>query len=255
MYRLTFYLICVFLTLSGCSTTQVMTFPQRTVETVGPIAVEVDSFAGDVSVIVDESLQDATIDVVQRIEAYEENDLLVKRVDWTTQVNQTATGEVLTVRVSCDDNPLQTIFADTVITAPSIDNVTVRTHKGNVHVFGSSGTLDIHTSDGDVLVATPLVMNERVLIENVRGDIRYRIREESSGQIDLTAISGTATFNMRFGEGAILPGSTGERLKATFNNGQNDVVMRTVEGDITVDVVKRPIQDMPVFDFKWPLWQ
>ncbi|MEE2819513.1 MAG: DUF4097 family beta strand repeat-containing protein [Planctomycetota bacterium] len=255
MNRLTFYLICVFIALSGCSTKQVMTFPKRTLETAGPIAVDVQSFAGDVTIIVDETIQDATIDVVQRIEGFEENEDPVKRIDWTSRIDQSSSGETLRLTLNCDSNPLQTVFADAVVRAPSIDNVTIRTKKGDVDVFGMTGTLDIKTSDGDVLVATPLPMNEHVTIETVRGDIRYRVREESAGRIDLTAVSGTAAFNMRFGEGIILPGSTGEKLKASFNHGQNNVVMRTVEGDITVDIVQNPIGDMPAFDFEWPLWQ
>ncbi len=255
MNRLTFYLICVFFALSGCSTKQVMTFPQRTLEIAGPIAVNVESFAGNVTVIVDESLQNATIDVIQRIEAYVENEEPIKQIDWTSQIARSSSGEILRLALNCDSNPLQTIFADTVVRAPSIDSVTIRTKKGDVDVLGVTGTLEIKTSDGDVLVATPLPMNERVTIETVRGDIRYRVREESAGKIDLTAISGTAAFNMRFGEGAILPGTTGEKLKASFNQGQNDIVMRTVEGDITVDIVQNPIGDMPPFEFKWPLWQ
>ncbi len=255
MNRLTFYLICVFFVASGCSTKQVMTFPQRTLETAGPIAVDVQSFAGDVTVIVDESLQNATIDVVQRIEAYADNDEPVKQINWTSQIDQSSSGEILMLELNCDSNPLQTVFADAVVRAPSIDNVTIRTKKGDVDVFGVTGMLEIKTSDGDVLVATPLPMDDRVTIETVRGDIRYRVREESTGKIDLTAVSGTAAFNLRYGDGVILPGSTGEKLRASLNHGQNDVVMRTVEGDITVEVVQNPIGDMPPFEFKWPLWQ
>ena len=255
MNRLTFYLICVFFVASGCSSKQVMTFPQRTLETAGPVAVDIQSFAGDVTVIVDESLQNATIDVVQRIEAYPEHEEPVKQIDWTTSIDKSSSGEILMLKLTCDSNPLQTVFADAVVRAPMIDNVTIRTKKGDVDVFGVTGTLEIKTSDGDVLVATPLPMNEQVTIETVRGDIRYRVREESAGKIDLTAVSGTTAFNMRFGEGVILPGSTGEKLRASFNHGQNDVVMRTVEGDITVDIVQNPIRDMPPFEFDWPLWQ
>jgi hypothetical protein len=97
-------------------------------------------------------------------------------------------------------------------------------------------------------------MNEQVTVENRRGNIVYRVRSESSGLIDATAINGEATLDVRYGNAVILPGSTGVHLAARFNDGVNPITMRTVEGNIRIFVVPDPIGSEPLFDTDWISW-
>jgi hypothetical protein len=97
-------------------------------------------------------------------------------------------------------------------------------------------------------------MNEAVTVENRRGNIVYRVRSESRGIIDATAINGEATLDLRQGNAVILPGSTGDHLSAVFNEGTNQITMRTVDGNARVFVVPDPIGSEPFFDTEWISW-
>ena len=97
-------------------------------------------------------------------------------------------------------------------------------------------------------------MNEDVLIENRRGDIVYRVRAESSGSIDATAMNGEASLDLRYGQAVILPGSTGDHLVAEFNGGKNSLIMRTVDGNVRIFVVADPVGSEPWISTEWLTW-
>ena len=163
-------------------------------------------------------------------------------------------GEVVHVVATCDDDPLHLVSANIVVRAKDIHGVTILNRSGDIVVQGSSGPMRLETSDGDVRIVTPLVMNEQVLVENRRGNIIYRVRSESSGMINATAIGGEATLDLRQGNAVILPGSTGDHLSAQFNDGVNPITMRTVEGDIRIHVNPDPIGSEPLFSPDWISW-
>ena len=98
------------------------------------------------------------------------------------------------------------------------------------------------------------MINSAVTIENRRGNIVFRVRGESSGIIDATAIGGDASLDLRQGEATILPGSTGDHLVAKFNGGTNAITMRTVDGNIRIHVVADPIGSEPLFSTDWISW-
>ena len=126
--------------------------------------------------------------------------------------------------------------------------------NGDVTLLGISGAIDIQTKDGNVRVVTPLMMNERVSIETRRGDIVYRVRGESSGIIDATAMYGAVALDVKEGDATILPGSTGDHLVSSFNGGTNPIIMRTVNGDIRIYVVADPVGSEPLFNTDWVSW-
>jgi len=251
MRRFSFAIFILFL--SGCQSSQVLTFEPTTLATIGPVAIEVTSFAGDVTIIADESQQSTTVHVEQRDDGYQ-GENLTPRFQWHSRIEPSDLGQMVIVEATTQDDALHTLHADIVITAPSVQGIKVQTTRGDVSAYGISGSVHIQTNDGDVRIVTPLVMNEEVFIENRRGDITMRIRGESSGTIDATAMNGKASLNVRHGEVVILPGSTGDHVMARFNLGTNQYVMRTVDGDIRISVVEDPIGDEPWFDFEWFSW-
>jgi DUF4097 and DUF4098 domain-containing protein YvlB len=161
---------------------------------------------------------------------------------------------MLSVEATCDNDSLRSLYADITIRAPFIHNVAIHTQRGDVTVVGTSGSLTIQTSDGDVRVVTPYALNQKVTIENRRGNIVYRVSGTSSGIIDATAMNGAASLNVRQGDTIILPGTTGDHLIAIFNDGLNPIVMRTVEGDIRIYVLENPAANEPWFTADWVSW-
>jgi|TARA_B100000959_G_C14925295_1_gene601270 hypothetical protein len=240
--------------LVGCQSQQVVNFNTATLQTRGPVEIDVQSFGGDVTIIVDETVEGTQV-FANQLElgtdgVPEPNVQMVCNTNIETGVN----GETVHVIATCDDNPLGLIRAEIVIKAKSIHGVSVITANGDVTLLGVSGAINIETKDGDVRVVTPLVMNEPVSIENRRGHIVYRVRGESSGMIDATAMNGEVALDLRQGDTTVLPGSTGDHLEANFNGGTNPIVMRTVNGDVRIYVVADPVGSEPLFNTDWISW-
>ncbi|MBT4530639.1 MAG: hypothetical protein HOC27_05490 [Phycisphaerae bacterium] len=240
--------------LAGCRATQVVNLNEVSLVTTGPVAVNIQSFGGTVTVIADPDIAGAVVSANQ----YEDGlgTVPVPRLYMvcSTFIENGPLGEVVHVVATCDDDPLHLVSANIVVRAKDIHGVTILNRSGDIVVQGSSGPMRLETSDGDVRIVTPLVMNEQVLVENRRGNIIYRVRSESSGMINATAIGGEATLDLRQGNAVILPGSTGDHLSAQFNDGVNPITMRTVEGDIRIYVNPDPIGSEPLFSTDWISW-
>ena len=248
--------ICFILTLAltGCQSTYVLNLPPATLDVDGPISVDVRSFGGHVTLIADPDVSGAVISVVQRDIGNDANREPVSRIGWTARVEVGPFGEVLSVVARSDEDSLRSLHADITIRAPIIHGVVIRTQRGDVAVVGTSGPLKIQTSDGDVRVTTPYPLNEAVTIENRRGNIVYRVSGDSTGDIDATAMNGSASLDLRQGNAIIHHGTTGDHLVATFNDGTNRIVMRTVDGDIRIYVLENPAANEPWFTADWTSW-
>jgi predicted regulator of Ras-like GTPase activity (Roadblock/LC7/MglB family) len=242
------------LALAGCQSQQVVDFDTALLPTRGPVAIDVQSFAGNVTIIADPSIVGTQVQATQLELGLDEVPERSVHMTCSTTIETGITGEIVHVVATCDDNALGLISAEIVIRANSIHGVSVTTSNGNVTLLGISGAVDVTTRDGNVRIVTPLVMNERVSVENRRGDIVYRVRGESSGIIDATAMNGEVALDLRQGKAIILPGSTGDHLVATFNGGTNPIIMRTVDGDVRLYVVADPIGSEPLFNTDWFTW-
>ncbi len=240
--------------LASCQSPQVVNFNTATLDTQGPVAIDVQSFGGDVTIVVDPTVVGTQVIANQLeigVDGVAERNV---HMTCTTNIETGITGDIVHVVATCSDNPLALVSAEVIIKAKSIHGVSVTTANGDVTLLGVSGAIDIQTKDGDVRVVTPLVMNERVSIENRRGHIVYRVRGESSGIIDATAMNGEVALDVRQGDATILPGSTGDHLEANFNGGTNPIIMRTVDGDVRIYVVADPVGSEPLFNTDWISW-
>ena len=251
MIRLTFFILFF---LASCTATQVVDLNTVTLDTSGPIAVDVESFGGTVTIIADPEMIGTEVSANQYEKGLGTVPIARLYMDVTTTVMHGPLGETVRVIATCNDDPLHTVTANIVVRARTIHGVRVHSERGDIVVRGITGPVDIQTRDGDVRIVTPRVMNEQVLVENRRGNIIYRVRSESSGLINATAINGEATLDLRNGNAVILPGSTGDHLSARFNDGLNPITMRTVEGNIRIFVVPDPIGSEPLFETDWISW-
>jgi len=251
MVRLCF--IAIF-ALVSCRGVQVVDFTPSSLHTSGPVAIDVHSFGGEVIIVADPDAIGTTVSVEQHEMGLSATPAPEAKMHYTTSVDSGLRGEVVRVVATLDNNPLGTISAKILIRSSAIHDVSVRTSRGSVTILGVSGSIDVQTSDGNVRIVTPLVMNEEVTVENTRGDIIYRVRSESSGMIDATAMNGEAVLDLHFGKATILPGSTGDHLVANFNDGTNPITMRTFDGDVRITVVSDPVGSEPWFSTEWISW-
>jgi hypothetical protein len=215
--------------------------------TTGPVSIDVDNFAGSVSVRANPTLSDTRV-VVERAShrgwfKYESAGEELGRIEYVVGLDRDLSGgEVVTVR--SDHVGRMSAFgrANIRIETPELDAVKVRTTRGDVMVIDQRGELDIRTTHGDVRVATPWPARDAVSIMNQDGDVEYRIRGESTGRFDLETINGTVNHRCRYGTWrGIGPDNRSDRIVAVLNNGENPIVIRTTEGDIDVAVVSDPV--------------
>jgi len=243
----------VIFALIGCRTSQSLQLPSTTLQTGGPVELDVQSFAGDVTVIVDPRMTGVTVSVAQR-DVGNQVPEVPNQITFSAVVEKGELGEILHVVATATDDPLATLRADITIKAQSILGVSIKTDHGNVSVLGAAGSLSIQTSEGDVRIVTPYAMTNPVTIENRRGDIVYRVQGDSSGLLDAIAMNGTASLDSRLGDAVILPGTTGDHLVASINEGVNPVIMRTVDGDVRVFIRTDPVRSEPWLNTNWISW-
>jgi len=213
----------------------------------GPIAVDVESFSGDVIISANPKLKNhGTVTVVREaMQGYgrtKEAKASLADIHYTAEIVPGALGQSLQVRTSTANAEPHFQRANIYIELPEIDGVIVHTTNGLVHATSISGPVDISTSEHDVRVMTNLAMNKAVNIINRNGDIDYRIRGESQGAFDAQTINGKVSYRVRYGIPNVLPETRNDRLLATLNSGTNPVTLRTVNGDIRIAVIHNPEQ-------------
>lgn len=210
----------------------------------GPVEIDVASFGGDVFVTADPTKPKASVKVVRRAvhgsKRHREAKSSLEQIDYFVQVVPGDLGQRLMVEVTTSHDEPHYQRADVHINVPEVDGVYVRTRNGRVFTTGIQGEVDIVTSNGDVRVLTNQRMTRSVTILNSGGNIDYRVRGESTGLIDAESIGGRVTHRIRYGRCLIGPGTTYNKLNARFNDGDNPIVLRTVNGDIRIASVSEP---------------
>lgn len=244
--------------LTGCTSAELIRLPwqpdsaavllqpddPQTLPARGPVAVDVQTFAGDVVIRTDERLLDASVTIVREAShgflRLDEADEALSRVEYTANLVPGAAGQVLEVRAWTGAAEPHFMRAHVQIDLPAADGIRVRTQRGNVFATGVRGSVDIQTTRGDVRVMTNLPMRSAVTIVNREGDIDYRVRAESMGAFECQAEGGAVVHRVRYGRLVIHSGTDQDTLLATLNDGVNPILLQTTEGDVRVAVVHNP---------------
>jgi hypothetical protein len=215
-----------------------------TFEVSHPIAVDVNSFHGDVMIRADPKLEKATVTIVR--EAHhgsgrtDEAKQSLAEITATAEIVPGELGQLLQVRALTNHAEPHFQRAHVYIEAPEIEGVKVRTSTGKVYAVGVRGEIDIETSEDDVRVLTNLALTQPITILNRNADIDVRTRGESTANIDAQTVNGQVMHIVRYGTLTIGPQTSSDALKAVLNAGTNPVVLRTVKGDIRFAVVHNP---------------
>jgi hypothetical protein len=215
-----------------------------------PIAIDVESFNGDVVIITTNDLvNQARVKMIREATHGYGRDKEAKaslaNVSCEAQLGTGDFGQVLKVKTTTTDPEPFYQRAHLRIEAPAVGDVTVRTSHGMVQALNIRGKVDISTNEGDVLVATPWAMTEPAVILNRGGDIDYRVRGESTGAFDLLALRGKVLMKVKNGQLRIFDRDS-NRMLANLNDGRNLIELRTTEGDIRVAVTPNPLDVAPV---------
>ncbi len=228
--------------LPGCSTSTVdgpFSLAAR-----GPIAVNVVSFNGNVTVIADPLLPWATI-TFKRVGTHghgrnKEAKSSLDNIKYTAKIVEGEHGPVMEVRTWTTDAEPWFQRAHVEIRLPAVDGLTVRTSNGMIEAINIQGEVDIECTDGDVRVMSDLPMLQPVTIHNNAGDIDYRVRGNSTGEFKCHAEDGSVDGRIRQGRFIVHTGTVHNTLLASFNDGTNPITLTTLNGDIRIAVVHNP---------------
>ncbi|MHC4348351.1 MAG: DUF4097 family beta strand repeat-containing protein [Planctomycetota bacterium] len=211
----------------------------------GPVAIDVESFGGDVIITASEKLSEATVTV--RREARhgsarkKEAKASLAEIGYSAVVVPGGSGPVLEVRTWTGHPEPYYQRAHLEINVPAATGVTVHTRDGLVEAINIEGAVDIECAAGDVRVMTNRPMWQAVTVVNDQGDIDYRVRGESTGSFECETSDGDVTYRARQGR-FIVDMATNLTLRATLNGGENPIRLRTSSGDIRVAVVHNPTE-------------
>jgi len=222
-------------------------FLLHTIHTKGLVSINVESFAGDVNITADKDYQGTRVSVVKE----SKQGTSLDSVNCNIFARNTEIGEEIVVQISAEKNELRFMRANVSIFTKSVDGVRIKTKNGNVTLRNVSGSLNVHTTDGDVLVATTVPITDSVLIENHRGNIVVFAPEESTGNIDISAIGGRTSLDVLAGNTIVLPGSTKDHMMAIVNGGRNNIALRTVDGNASFEILKNPMVPRSLWNFDW----
>ena len=215
-------------------------------KTSGALAVDVDNFAGDVTIRADRKV-DRTYVEVRRVATHglgrwiESKDAL-DDAGWTASLEpRDGGGETLSIRTDTPNPEKYFHHMEIVVVTPALDSVKVRSTKGDVTVIDNRGSVDIETTRGDVRMMTPWPMTGPMTIVTSEGSIDYRVRGESKGVFDCESRGGEVRQRAEFGKWIALNGDNDhDRFLAVLNDGTNPVVLRTSEKNIRVAIVPDP---------------
>jgi hypothetical protein len=210
----------------------------------GPLAVDVETFGGDVRITADPTATQARVRVDRWADFGEEREgeaeTSLEEIQYTAGVESGPEGPVLSVRATTSHPEPHRQRANISITVPAAEGVRIITHDGEVTVIDAQGSATIEAGD-EVAYMTNWPLTQPLSITTQEGGIDLRIRGESRGDIRAETLDGDVTVRNRFGELRMLH-HDGRRLHSILNDGENEVVLRAVEGDVSITVVDDPTE-------------
>ncbi|MFO0827982.1 MAG: DUF4097 family beta strand repeat-containing protein [Phycisphaerales bacterium] len=218
--------------------------------TQGDVDVDLDIFAGDVTVVCRPEAKDTEI-ALRRIGTFgwgrsDEAVASLGDIHYTATLERNDGRDTAVIRATTEHPEPHFQRVDVVITVPLLGAVKVRTARGDVWVEQNRGPADIVTSRGAIRVMTPWKMDRSMTLVTSDGDVDLRIRGESCGRFDAETVGGKVKARIKYGQWLPLDQTNdSNRLHATLNGGTNPVVMRTSNADIMILVTEQPLSSNP----------
>ncbi len=212
----------------------------------GPISLDVESFAGDVTVEADPKLTQGEVIIVREgkhgFGRSKEAKASLADISASVEIVAADTskgelGQTLRIRTETSNAEPYLQRAHVYVKAPAIEGMTVHTSDGDVTATHIEGMVDVETSNGTASVRTNLAMLQPVTIINRNGDIIFRMRGEGTAAFDAQTIGGKVSADIRFGNMRIEGAVNSDQFKGWLNNGTNRMVFRTTNGDIKISVL------------------
>lgn len=227
---------------TGCSVTS--RGERQPLELDGPVSVEINSFAGDVTVRSSGDGGKAHVTVYRealhapnrRGDAGE----ALESIEWNTRIDRDDRGPRLVVDITTDDQEAHILRAHVDVSVPSLDGVRIRTSHGDVDVDELTGPVDLVTSDGTVILMSNQPLHDPISIFTSEGDVNVRLAPDTSGELNLHAQDGRVGMHIKSGQ-MIVSGETNyDTFHGQLNDGTAPFIIRTTNGTIRFTVKTNP---------------
>lgn len=240
------------LLLGGCGSTQERAYTLELAPTTGPLAIDIENFRGSIELRTNPSLE--TVQVIGEVRSDEHfkkpvQDEIFASVDITARIEESGPLGTLRVRsTSTRTEPDHRV--DLTIYAPRCDGLRVVNSDGLVMVVNTSGATEITNRSGAVELRTSRPMVDNVTITTTDGNIYYQVPPGSTGNFDLQTLDGMTAFVDRTGMSSESRSDSLQGYSGNLNEGTNDVVARTNNGDVRVWVIDDPVALTRMFKTK-----
>jgi len=228
----------------GCTVRYVVDEP-ATFDIAGPVAVDVQSFGGNVDITADEKLDHAEVTVTRAADLgnirEQESVESLDRITWTAAVESGPEGPVLTVRTATEHPEPYFHYAHVDIRLPAVDGLTVHTTRGRVYAKNVQGPIDVTTTKGDVRVMSNWPLLQPVTVRNQNGAIDYRVRGDSTGAFTCSTDGGHVLADAQYGKWTVHRHQDHTML-ASLNDGSNPIDLETTNGNIRIAVIHNPTE-------------
>lgn len=229
---------------AGSFSDRTETSPRVRFDTTGPVQIDVDIFAGDVTIRVDPSAEGTTLRASRSARfgkgREDESTDSLDSIRIEADVVPGELGQRFTVRA--DSSHAEPYLQSTTISivVPEVDGVSIRTGRGRITLKNVAGELDLSTGNGKIRVTTDRILTRDVSIVTGAGDIDLRVPNGTAARLDLSTNAGRISHDIERGRFRLLPGTTPRAITAIINDARNLFRLRTESGDIRFDVSGRP---------------
>ncbi len=246
--------------LLGCTTKSLE--PLRTeapaladVSIAGP-AVDISNLRGNVTLRVDENAKDITVKPTVRLDkdgpAHFDLDLVVSSVDVTVNVEDRGGLPAVAITTTSTSDP-SGFFVDLEIRMPAAEGLRIRSGGGLIRALGIAGAIDIETPKGTIEVKTPVKLDQPISLVTGDGDIYLVVSPEIRGDISMNSHGGKCRLEYKNTDARITKTMdvTTDSLTTAINGGTNPITMQTIEGEIRMWVLDKPMDRVVISSYRW----
>ncbi|MBL9120408.1 MAG: DUF4097 family beta strand repeat protein [Phycisphaerae bacterium] len=218
--------------------------------TTGTVDVDVQVFAGDVTVVWKPTLRHTEV-TVRRTGShgwFRESESMesLGEIRYTVTLEQAEGRDRAVVRAGTDHVEPHFQAVDVEIAVPDLGAVRILTDRGNVWVEGNRGAAEVKSSHGKIRLMTPWKIDTSVSLVTSDGDIDLRLRGESTGAVDAATVGGQVKTRIKYGKWVATHGENdADSLRATMNDGTNPITLRTSNADVMLSVLPNPVSQNP----------
>lgn len=193
-------------------------------------------------VVVDHEESDGRVSIyIRRKEGIKFIDVKVKmRIPITQSLNLLGVSlDVGDIRI--DGLPIKKMYlytanGDVMIGGVSAENTKLESINGDIYVRGGEiASLNLSSTNGDIIIETYL-KSSRVVADDINGEIRLLITENSSVFIEATTINGKVSI---YNEEKIKVKSRERKIfQGIIGGGEAEAILKTVNGNIKIEILK-----------------